>query len=86
MNEKTIDEAIQYAIAESDAKLVGRVGVDSGQIEIGDVGIVQLRVTTPGGDGVYPVWNLGDYIVIEMEMLKVMELDKQARAVNSDPP
>ena len=85
MNEKTVDNAILMAIAESDAKLVGQVGVDSGQIEIGDCGKVQVSVTTPSGDGVYPVWNLGDYIVIEIEMLKVMELDKQARANNPDP-
>ena len=86
MNEKEVDDAIRFAIAASDAKLVGRVVVDSGQIEIGDCGKVQISVTTPGGDGVYPVWNLGDYIVIEIEMLKVMELDKQARDSNPDPP
>jgi len=85
MNEKEVDDAIQFAIAASDAKLAGQVAVDSGQIEIGDCGKVQVSVTTPGGDGVYPVWNLGDYIVIEIEMLKVMELDKQAREDNSDP-
>lgn len=83
MSEKEIDEAIQFAITASDAELVGHIGVDSGQIEIGDCGKVQVSVTTPGGDGVYPVWNLGDYIVIEIEMLKVMELDKQARDDNS---
>ncbi len=74
-DEKMIDDAIQFAIAESDADLVGEVGVDSGQIEIGDVGIVQFRVPTESGDGVYPVWNLGDYIIIETNMLKVMERD-----------
>jgi hypothetical protein len=69
---KEVDDAIQFAIAKSDAELVGEVGVDSGQIEIGDVGIVQVTVPTVYGDGVYPVWNLGDYIVIETNMLKVM--------------
>ena len=85
MNDKAVDDAIQFALVESNAKLAGQVGVDSGQIEIGDCGKVQVSVTTPSGDGVYPVWNLGDYIVIEIEMLKVMELDKQARDESSDP-
>ena len=85
MNEKTVDNAILMAIAESDAKLVGQVGVDSGQIEIGDCGKVQFSVPTVGGDGVYPIWDLGDYIIIEKNMLKVMELDKQARDESSDP-
>ncbi len=70
---KEVDSAIQLALVESDAKLVGEVGVDSGQIEIGDVGIVQVSVPTALGDGIYPVWNLGDYIIIETNMLKVME-------------
>ncbi len=73
--EKVVDEAIQFAITASDAELVGHIGVDSGRIEIGDVGIVQFRVPTESGDGVYPVWNLGDYIIIETNMLKVMERD-----------
>ena len=85
MNDKAVDDAIQFAIAESDAKLVGQVGVDSGQIEIGDCGNVQFSVPTVGGDGVYPIWDLGDYIIIEKNMLKVMELDKQARDDNPDP-
>ena len=70
-NEKQIDAAIQFAIIESEAELIGRVGVDSGQIEIGDVGIVQFRAPTGSGDGVYPVWNLGDYIIIETNYQKV---------------
>ncbi|MBT4361429.1 MAG: hypothetical protein HOD11_10730 [Candidatus Marinimicrobia bacterium] len=70
-NEKQIDAAIQFAIIESEAELIGSVGVDSGQIEIGDVGIVQFRVPTESGDGVYPVWNLGDYIIIETNYQKV---------------
>jgi hypothetical protein len=86
MNEKMVDEAIQFAIVECDAKLAGQVVVDSGQIEIGDCGKVQFSVPTALGDGVYPIWDLGDYIIIEKNMLKVMELDKEARASNSDPP
>ena len=85
MNDKKVDDAIQLALAESKAKFVGQVGVDSGQIEIGDCGKVQVSVPTVAGDGVYPVWDLGDYIIIEKNMLKVMELDKQARDDNSDP-
>jgi len=85
MNEKLVDDAILMALGESDAKLVGQVGVDSGQIEIGDCGNVQFSVPTAGGDGVYPIWDLGDYIIIEKNMLKVMELDKQARDDSSDP-
>jgi len=34
---------------------VGVVGVDSGHIEIGDVGEVQLELPTRCGDGVYSV-------------------------------
>jgi hypothetical protein len=34
---------------------VGEVGVDSGHIEIGDVGDMQLALPTRCGDGLYPV-------------------------------
>ncbi len=74
-DEKMIDDAIQFAIIESEAELVGRVAVDSGNIEIGDGGIAQFSIPTVLGDGEYPVWDLGDYIIIEKNMLKVMESD-----------
>lgn len=73
-----IDEAIQTALSESNATCVGHVDVDSGQIEIGDCGKAQLRVPTAWGDGYYPVWDLGDYIIIEKNMFKLMSLDGQA--------
>ena len=73
-----VDEFIQMALAESNATSAGSVGVDSGQIEIGDCGIVQISIPAVGGDGVYPVWDLGDYIIIEKNMLKIMEMNQLA--------
>lgn len=73
-----VDEFIQMALAESNATSAGSVGVDSGQIEIGDCGIVQISIPAVGGDGVYPVWDLGDYIIIEKNMMKIMEMDQLA--------
>jgi|GEM_PF-895732 hypothetical protein len=74
-----IDEAIQIAISESSATHVGNVGVDSGMIEIGDCGIIQFSIPAVGGDGVYPIWDLGDYLIIEKNMMKIFELDKQVK-------
>ena len=41
-------------------KLVGQIGVDSGHIELGDCGDVQLRVPTKLGDGIFPVYLSAD--------------------------
>ena len=38
----------------SENKIIGEVGVDSGNIELGDCGRVQVRVPT-GGDGLFVV-------------------------------
>jgi hypothetical protein len=44
------------AVIDDDGGLhVGEVGVDSGHIEIGDVGDMQLALPTRCGDGLYPV-------------------------------
>ncbi len=43
-----VDEFIQMALAESNATSAGSVGVDSGQIEIGDCGIVQISMPAVG--------------------------------------
>ena len=78
LNEKQIDKTIQELLSESSAKLVGKIGVDSGQIEIGDCDEVQFRIATDSGDGEYPLWDLGDYLIIEKSMLKILALHEQA--------
>lgn len=50
---KAVDEYLQR-------KLIGQVGVDSGMVEIGDCGKVQLEVPTKLGDGIYPVYLSAD--------------------------
>lgn len=41
-----------------ESEFVGEVGVDSGHIELGDVGEVQLELPTRLGDGIYSVTEI----------------------------
>ena len=59
---------------------VGTVAVDSGRIAIGDCETIQHTIETTTGDGLYPIWYGEKYIVIEIDMLNIMELDKEFEA------
>jgi len=64
-------------VSEDEAKVIGSVSVDDGQIELGNSGGVQIKVDTATGDGFYPVWQGKKYVVIEMDMLNIMRLDDE---------
>ena len=64
-------------IQKDKAKVIGSIAVDSGQIELGDSGNVQIKLDTVTGDGLYPVWQGKKYVVIEMDMLNIMRLDHE---------
>ena len=66
-------------IYEDNAKVVGSVAVDDGQIELGNSGSVQIKLDTATGDGFYPVWQGKKYVVIEMDMLNIMRLDDELK-------
>ena len=59
------------------AELIGSIGVDAGQIEIGACETVQVKADTATGDGIYNVWKGKKYIVIEIDMLNQMKLDRE---------
>ena len=62
---------------EDKAELIGSIGVDAGQIEIGACETVQVKTDTVTGDGVYNVWKGKKYVVIEIDMLNQMKLDQE---------
>lgn len=62
---------------EDKAELIGSIGVDAGQIEIGACGNVQVKADTANGDGIYNVWKGKKYVVIEIDMLNQMKLDRE---------
>ena len=64
---------------EDKAELIGSVGVDDGQIEIGACGNVQVKANTALGDGIYNVWKGKKYVVIEIDMLNQMNLDRELK-------
>ena len=64
-------------VTEDKAKIIGSVAVDDGQIELGNSGSVQIKLDTATGDGFYPVWQGKKYVVIEMDMLNIMNLDDE---------
>ena len=66
-------------IYEDNAKVIGSVAVDDGQIEIGSCGNVQVKANTVLGDGFYNVWRGKKYVVIEIDMLNQMELDRELK-------
>jgi hypothetical protein len=67
-------------IQEDNAIHVDTVAVDSGQIAIGDCETIQFKIDTATGDGLYPVWKGKKYIIIEIDMLNIMKLDKELEA------
>ena len=64
-------------VSEDEAKIIGSVSIDDGQIELGNSGSVQIKLDTATGDGFYPVWQGKKYVVIEMDMLNIMRLDNE---------
>ena len=64
-------------VSEDEAKIIGSVSIDDGQIELGNSGSVQIKLDTATGDGFYPVWQGKKYVVIEMDMLNIMRLDDE---------
>ena len=66
-------------IYEDNAKVIGSVAVDDGQIELGNSGSVQIKLDTATGDGFYPVWQGKKYVVIEMDMLNIIRLDEELK-------
>ena len=64
-------------VSEDEAKVIGSIAVDDGQIELGNSGSVQIKLDTATGDGFYPVWQGKKYVVIEMDMLNIMRLDDE---------
>ena len=78
---KAIDDPTNISfmdlIEHDNAKVVGSIAVDDGRIELGNCGIVQIKLKTASGDGFYPVWQGKKYVVIEMSMLNIMTLDDE---------
>ena len=78
---KAIDDPTNISfmdlIEHDNAKIVGSIAVDDGQIELGNSGSVQIKLDTASGDGFYPVWQGKKYVVIEMDMLNIMRLDNE---------
>ena len=66
-------------IEHDNARVVGSIAVDDGQIELGNSGSVQIKLNTASGDGFYPVWQGKKYVVIEMSMLNIMNLDEELK-------
>ena len=66
-------------VYEDKAELIGSIGVDDGQIEIGSCGNVQVKANTATGDGFYNVWKGKKYVVIEIDMLNQMDLDRELK-------
>ena len=71
-------------VYEDKAELIGSVGVDSGHIEIGDCENVQIKIDTATGDGFYKVWKGKKYVLIEIDMLNQMNLDKELEEYDAD--
>ena len=80
---KAIDDPTNISfmdlIEDDNAKVVGSIAVDDGQIELGNSGSVQIKLDTVTGDGFYPVWQGKKYVVIEMDMLNIMRLDNELK-------
>ena len=71
-------------IYEDNAKVIGSVAVDDGQIELGNCGGVQIKLDTVTGDGIYPIWQGKKYVVIEMDMLNIMRLDDELKKFDEE--
>ena len=68
------NQAFLELISADDMYCIGDVAVNSGHIEIGDSGKVQMQVSTTLGDGLYQVWKGKKYLVIQIDMLNQMQL------------
>ena len=73
-------------VSEDEAKIIGSVSIDDGQIELGNSGSVQIKLDTATGDGFYPVWQGKKYVVIEMDMLNIMRLDDELKTFEEENP
>ena len=73
-------------VSEDEAKIIGSVSIDVGQIELGNSGSVQIKLDTATGDGFYPVWQGKKYVVIEMDMLNIMRLDDELKKFEEENP
>ena len=73
-------------VSEDEAKIIGSVSIDDGQIELGNSGSVQIKLDTATGDGFYPVWQGKKYVVIEMDMLNIMRLDDELKKFEEENP
>ena len=73
-------------VSEDEAKIIGSVSIDDGQIELGNSGSVQIKLDTATGDGFYPVWLGKKYVVIEMDMLNIMRLDDELKKFEEENP
>ena len=74
--EDPANQAFLALLAEDEADEVGVVCVDSGQIELGDCGNVQVTVQTNYGDGFYSVWRGKKYLILEMDMINALALEE----------
>jgi|TARA_R100000030_G_scaffold47133_1_gene35626 hypothetical protein len=72
-------EAFTELVTVDDAEIIGSVAVDSGQIQIGDCGKVQVYANTAYGDGYYPVWRGKKYLVIPIDFIANMRHEDAIR-------
>jgi len=77
--EDPVNKDFLSLLYEDKAELIGSIGVDAGQIEIGACGNVQVKANTTLGDGIYNVWKGKKYVVIEIDMLNQMDLDRELK-------
>ena len=75
--EEPANSAFSMLMAEDNMEYIGDVCVDSGQIELGDVGKVQLRVNTTSGDAPYPVYQGKKYLCIPIDFIDYLVWSKQ---------
>ena len=75
--EEPTNESFSLLMADDDMEYIGDVCVDSGQIELGDVGKVYVRAATACGDGRFPVYKGKKYLVIPIDWLDHMRWSEQ---------
>ena len=73
------NEAFLVLTMEDEAEQIGFIGVDDGQIQLGNCGKVYVETSTACGDGFYPVWAGKKYIVIEHDIFNMLGLDEAIR-------
>ena len=75
--EEPANLAFGQLLDEDNMKYIGDVCVDSGQIELGDVGKVYVRAATACGDGPFPVYRGNKYLCIPIDFLDHMIWSEQ---------